>query len=511
MHHQHHHHHRRRHRRYRSNGLHWIRLVIGCLWSWGSFLLGNSGSGGIAPLSGSLVGWSSILGLVEATASESSPFFVWKEGDIITSAPCTTSTRRRTTTNTAMFTSLGRISWGGGGGKRNHPNENVNENEIVLSWNNDDMLNGHLNRNVYKDTKTDDSWEPEPQVPSRLWTWGRRHRSSLQLQQQQQQQQQQHDRRQPEERYHDQECTTVQLTSLRGRASKQNEVKEGITATINEGNEQPVESPPLVEGVTYPFVPTKIWENLRGDEFDHPDAMPKLAKTGLFLATQVGPNNPYVDWKPTKETERTLEESGSVLTALDQGKILVYVGKPKSTNEGHIGCHLPMIKTQSIIPLSSEEMAELLMDSSRVKLYNKLSLGRTDLRRLNDTTKIVRNLTKPPIASSNMISVTLMHSRPLGDDDQQLLQDSPYKSGHLVVSRAVPAAIEKEYADLPRNDILLGMNLLQDINPNECLMTAVTHVFSPSLPTMLAARLGVSSAMNFVKDIRAAVSERVTN
>jgi hypothetical protein len=72
----------------------------------------------------------------------------------------------------------------------------------------------------------------------------------------------------------------------------------------------------------------------------------------------------------------------------------------------------------------------------------------------------------------------------------------------LVVSRAVPGMIEEELAELPRNDILLGVNLLQDLGPNECLMTAVTHVYSPVLPTMLARGMGVSSAINFIKDIR---------
>jgi hypothetical protein len=76
------------------------------------------------------------------------------------------------------------------------------------------------------------------------------------------------------------------------------------------------------------------------------------------------------------------------------------------------------------------------------------------------------------------------------------------KDSYLVVSRAVPGMIDDELKDLPRNDILLGVNLLEDIGPDECIMTAVTHVYSPALPTMLAKSMGVSSAINFVKDIR---------
>ena len=144
-----------------------------------------------------------------------------------------------------------------------------------------------------------------------------------------------------------------------------------------------------------------------------------------------------------------------------------------------------------MLPLSAQDMADLLMDSEKVKIYNKMSLGRDDVKVLSEGTKVVCNLTKPPVAKSNMVSCTLMHSRQL----------SPEK--HLVVSRAAPGMIDETMSELARNDILLGVNLLQDNGPNSCVMTAVAHVYSPALPTILAKSLGVSSAINFVKDIRA--------
>jgi hypothetical protein len=110
-------------------------------------------------------------------------------------------------------------------------------------------------------------------------------------------------------------------------------------------------------------------------------------------------------------------------------------------------------------------------------------------------------LTQPPVAKSKMVTVTLMHSRRLTDMDP-LPANTPYKQGYLVVSRAVPGMIDEDLADLPRNDILLGVNLLQEISPNECLMTSVTHVYSPVLPTMLARSMGIKSAVDFVRDIR---------
>lgn len=242
-----------------------------------------------------------------------------------------------------------------------------------------------------------------------------------------------------------------------------------------------------VEAMTSPIVPLKVeFDGQTGEEFADPEVMDKLVASGLEMATK--DQNEWIEWKEHSSTKKLLEENNNdEMAILEQGEVLVYVGKSKK--EGH-GSNLPIIKTKSILPLSAEAMADLLMDSSKVKIYNKLSLGREDVTTLGDGTKVVCNLTKPPIAKSNMVSCTLMHSRKLDD------------SQHFVVSRATPGMIGDENSDLPRNDILLGVNLLQDKGPNECIMTAVTHVYSPALPTILAKKLGVSSAINFVKDIR---------
>jgi hypothetical protein len=258
--------------------------------------------------------------------------------------------------------------------------------------------------------------------------------------------------------------------------------------------------------LTQPIIPDSTLDEVTGDEFADPATVDRLARTGLFMATN-HPSNEWIEWKAHKDTEKILKEHNKdVMTALEHQEgqnILVYIGTPKV--EGY-GSQLPLIKTKSILPLSAQEMAELLMDSERVPIYNKMSLGRKDLRIFNESTKIVRNLTKPPIAKTQMVSVTLMHSRELTTEDQAMITDGNndinHKEGYLVVSRAVPGMIEEELAELPRNDILLGVNLLQDLGPNECLMTAVTHVYSPVLPTMLARGMGVSSAINFIKDIR---------
>ena len=264
--------------------------------------------------------------------------------------------------------------------------------------------------------------------------------------------------------------------------------------------------------MTRPIIPLSIsLDEQTGEEFSDPDTIDVLCSSGLeMLATDNDDNNDWIEWKMHDATKKLLRDNNdSEMSVLEQGEVMVYIGKAKQ--EGH-GSKLPLIKTKSILPLSSDEMVDLLMDSSKVKIYNKLSVGRTDVKTLNDgyvndgtadgttrmKTKIVCNLTKPPIAKTTMVSCTMIHSR-------QLSGPSEDHRRCLVVSRATPGMItDSNMIDMPRNDILLGVNLLEDIegSSNECIMTAVTHVYSPALPTILAKKMGVSSAINFVKDIR---------
>ena len=286
----------------------------------------------------------------------------------------------------------------------------------------------------------------------------------------------------------------------RGLLRKSSKTKQA--AEVEETPASKTTSTTLSVSVSSPLIPSEDFELMTGDEFSDPAIVDRLAHAGYDMCTQEGNDNAWIDFQPHKDTEKLLK-SKDMMTALEEDEVLVYIGKARS--EGSFGSHLPIIKTKSILPISAQEMAELLMDSSRVKIYNKMSMGRKDIRILGEHTKVVCNLTKPPVAKSQMVSVTLMHSQSLQEEGPS---SSPpldsTKQGYLVVSRAVPGLVDEDLAELPRNDILLGVNLLEDIGPDQCLMTAVTHVYSPALPTMLARGMGVSSAINFVKDIRKA-------
>mmetsp|Transcript_418 Transcript_418/g.927 ORF Transcript_418/g.927 Transcript_418/m.927 type:complete len:174 (-) Transcript_418:162-683(-) len=171
------------------------------------------------------------------------------------------------------------------------------------------------------------------------------------------------------------------------------------------------------------------------------------------------------------------------------------------------------------------------MDSEKVKVYNKMSLGRTDemvFQKGVDTvggrfgdgeTKVVRNLTKPPMVNSILEFVTCMHARQLRPDDTSLLSNNNINhnriptEGYIVVSRAVTGGKwnagetnnHHNGEKFVRNEILLGVNILKAVpgEPNKTELTSVTHVYSPMIPLMLAKNAGVKGAVDFVRDIRA--------
>ena len=172
---------------------------------------------------------------------------------------------------------------------------------------------------------------------------------------------------------------------------------------------------------------------------------------------------------------------------------------------------------------------------------------------LDGEAKIVRNVTKPPMSKKLMEFVTLMYARKLNKHDNvnagyfgggplnksnENDNDNGTGSSYIVVTRAVSGGRwsvsnqgqgnnndgvttrggsshdeenEQKASDeeMTRSEILLGVNLLRSIpgEPNKTEVTAVTHVYSPSVPTMLAGTVGVKGAVDFVKDIRALCSK----
>jgi hypothetical protein len=236
-----------------------------------------------------------------------------------------------------------------------------------------------------------------------------------------------------------------------------------ITVTAEEEEEEMIQepSPAILSRIIKPLIPTSIWNSLTGNESFYPFALSNLIQTGISIAC--GEYDNEISLKPadskTKkvgaENEKTksdddnlnVNKNQSIINALNGNQVIVwmgkFMGKNQNDDEGY-GSNLPLIKTTNIIPLSPKAFAELLMDSSHVQSYNKMSLGRSDVVVfqngvdteansdngksagasigvksfvLDGEAKIVRNVTKPPLSKKLMDFVMLMYARNIKEED----------------------------------------------------------------------------------------------
>lgn len=251
------------------------------------------------------------------------------------------------------------------------------------------------------------------------------------------------------------------------------------TTPISDTSTQPTASTTApIAALSNPLIEESVWEELSGEEFQqNPELVDALATTAVQVATNDTPDE-WIDWR---ENQR-----GNI----EEGAICVWTGK--SRNGSCKGSQIPLIKTRSIIPLSTNEMVDLMMDSERVKTYNTWSIGRSDCWVHNDHTKIVQNRVQPPVGSKLVVSTALLHARPCQEEEEN--------GTWVIVTRAVKGFETPSNAGV--SEILLGVNLLEPVDATSCRLTAVNHVYSSSIPTMLAERVGVQSAVKFVKDLR---------
>lgn len=247
-----------------------------------------------------------------------------------------------------------------------------------------------------------------------------------------------------------------------------------------------------------------------------PVAVQALAKTGLDAAVDEGMWTPHTSSRHFKAAPwhaYTWPSSGVAAIPQEElpepnGKyedmVFLWTGK---FQHGCYGSELPAVRAVGIIPAPPQALFDLLVDSTRVKEYNKMSLGREDLLVLQDNLhedgpfgksvmKVMRSKSSPPLVSKTMELVSMLHAQELEDG-----------SGYLIVTRAVSHP-DNHLSDstVLRSEILLGVNVIRRVegDPNRCIMINMIHMRSPMVPMMIANRIGASAASGFIKDLQMA-------
>ena len=189
------------------------------------------------------------------------------------------------------------------------------------------------------------------------------------------------------------------------------------------------------------------------------------------------------------------------------------------------GSKIPLFKARAIIPsMSPLALVELLLDSSRSKLYNKFSGGREDLHVFQDGVNVVDGLfgdgclkicqseTKIPLSSKTIKMVNFVHARPItlyyddlheGRVDEKLGSslngdDCEKKSNaFIMVSRTIftnEEMLEAKTRNLfqttlgSSNEVILGVNILREVpgHPNKTDFTTLTQTNSSTIPKFLS-------------------------
>jgi len=247
-----------------------------------------------------------------------------------------------------------------------------------------------------------------------------------------------------------------------------------------------------------------------------PLAVGRLADFGLSTTLNEGM------WQPDGKSEKLLKKASgdsewmkhSFVEGMKEAStasnsstdVLIWSG---SFDHGLYGSDVPAIRSAAIMETSSKKLMDLLVDSTRVKEYNKMSLGRTDLVTFDGNlqqegpfgksiTKVMRSESKPPMMS-NLALTTILHAKQLSDG-----------SGYLIVTRGVHRPGEDSTAgDGTKTEVVMGVNLFVDFDTDDgterCLMVNVNHMRSPMVPMYIARKVAVTSAHKFVNDIRALV------
>jgi len=179
-----------------------------------------------------------------------------------------------------------------------------------------------------------------------------------------------------------------------------------------------------------------------------------------------------------------------------------------------------------------EEIEEVVFDDDGHKSVHTITLSSRRERRTRfvGETKLVRTTNKPPLVRKVLEFYTLLHCRALTDDQGG--------DGFIIVGRGITPASDadkkKSKKGVMHSEILLNVHIIRRLRDskrrrekgsrkggrnsknvstsarkaskgdlaNRCLMINVNHLKSPMVPNMLAKKVGLSAALNFIMDIR---------
>jgi len=268
--------------------------------------------------------------------------------------------------------------------------------------------------------------------------------------------------------------------------------------------------------------PTDLWISLSSSSASNLKSLSPIAKYAIHElynhALQLASNTAV--WIPESKTTRFLRNtthhsmevpnfpiSSQSYCLLhnneDTDAILTWSGTVDSLN---------CVRSEGIINMSADDVYELLLDSDRVKEFNKASVGRKDIWIMdsNDSeknvTKVVRGGNQPPLFRKPIEFTALMHGRELKfPNTEQKDKNEMASPGFMIVCRTV-RVIEKDLTApiiVSDSDVLVATNLIlriQDCN-DKCLLITANQFQSP-LPSLITKKVSLAASAKMINCLR---------
>mmetsp|Transcript_5459 Transcript_5459/g.10397 ORF Transcript_5459/g.10397 Transcript_5459/m.10397 type:complete len:264 (+) Transcript_5459:1299-2090(+) len=228
--------------------------------------------------------------------------------------------------------------------------------------------------------------------------------------------------------------------------------------------------------------------------------------------------SPPIQWKEEGITTKILRKMRAKMNwdktlEILEKEVLVWSGcmtmiMKKDNHKSSYGHGIPIFKARGIISqMSTQQLLQLFIDSTKVKLYNKHSNGRKDVFNIHCrnglVTKVVESQTKVPFSNKIISMTTMLHARKITDSENDF----------ILVSRSVERAnfchakedgTNEESLPGSRNEIHWGINVIRQVPgyKDKVDLTTITQANSGVIPGFLVHKLGVKCVIEFINNVR---------
>mmetsp|Transcript_1150 Transcript_1150/g.1306 ORF Transcript_1150/g.1306 Transcript_1150/m.1306 type:complete len:314 (+) Transcript_1150:200-1141(+) len=157
----------------------------------------------------------------------------------------------------------------------------------------------------------------------------------------------------------------------------------------------------------------------------------------------------------------------------------------------------PCVKSTTVINIDADTLMEYLLDSAKVKEYNKYSAGRLDIELFSSKSKIVWNKMNIPKVIKPYDFCTLLHcySNPSGNE-------------LILVSKCANHALVPVHKSFSRSEKIIGLNVLKKL-PNDkeagnyrTEITCISHQRYANTPVFMIEKSMMRGKVNYLRKLR---------